>query len=85
MDNADKNRPSAGHHRKMTVANIREQSRPDCVEVVFLESARFYRLLRKNPAFDNLVKQLRDAMDSGRMLDVGVASPDSDIIEELAL
>ena len=69
----------------MTVANIREQSRPDCVEVVFLESARFYRLLRKNPAFDNLVKQLRDAMDSGRMLDVGVASPDSDIIEELAL
>jgi hypothetical protein len=84
MDIADKDWQSGGHHRKMTVANIREQSRPDCVEVVFLESARFYRLLRKNPAFDDLVRQLRDALRSGHMVNVGVSSPESDVIEDLA-
>lgn len=83
MGDADKDRQTTGHYRKMTVANIREQSLADSVEVIFLESARFYRLPRKNPAFDDIVKRLRDAMSHGHTLDVGVASLDSDIIEDV--
>ena len=83
MGDSDKERQTRCHYRKMTVAKIGEQSRAESVEVIFLESARFYRLLRKNPAFDDLVKRLRDAMNSRHVLDVGIASPDSDIIEDV--
>lgn len=67
----------------MTVANIRERDGADGLEVVFLESARFYRLPKDTPAYDDLVRVLRGAMATGRVLNVGVASPDSEIIEDV--
>jgi hypothetical protein len=67
----------------MTVANIRDRAGAEYVEVVFLESARFFRLLRKNPTFDDSYKRLREAIGKGRVLQVGLASPESDLIEEI--
>lgn len=70
--------------RTMTVAQIREQTHGDAVEVMFLESARFYRLLRNNPNFDDVLKRLRNGMRKGGVLEIRVASPHSDIIEDAA-
>jgi hypothetical protein len=67
--------------RNMTVAQIREQKGVDYVEVIFLESARFYRLLKENPAFDEILASLRDAESKGRPVQVRRASIGSDVIE----
>jgi len=67
----------------MTVAHIRERKGVDYVEVAFLESARFYRLLRENPAYDEALRLLRDFMAKGLVLRVRFASLDSDIIEQV--
>ena len=78
----------AGRHgkrlwRKMTVAQIRERNDAQDSEVAFLESARFYRLSRKNSRFDEILKNLRHAMAKKRALEVQFASPDSDLIENV--
>lgn len=83
MSQVDRNNLGRHHHRQMTVAHIREQNEDDFLEVVFLESARFYRLSRKHRAFDSIVQRLREAMKSGRKLDIALAAPDSDLIEEV--
>jgi len=83
MSKADENRQTKRYYRKMTVAHIREHSKADSLEVIFLESARFYRLLRKNPAYGDILKRLRVAMTEEHVLNVGFASPESDIIEDV--
>jgi hypothetical protein len=83
MNKSDQAKQGKRHYRAMTVAQIREQKGADYVEGVFLESARIYRLSRKNPAYDEALRLLRDALAKGRVLQVGVASLDSDIIEEV--
>lgn len=70
-------------YREMTVAHIREMKAADHAEVVFLESARFYRLLSKNPAYGQVLRLLREGLAKGHALKVRCASPDSDIIEEV--
>ena len=67
----------------MTVAHIREHKDADPIEVVFLESARFYKLVRKNPAFNEALKLLQDALAGRRVLEIGTSSIDSDVIEEV--
>jgi hypothetical protein len=67
----------------MTVATIRERAGADDVDVAFLESARFYKLLKDNPAFDEALRLLRDSMATGRPLTVGLASPGDSVIEEV--
>jgi hypothetical protein len=71
------------HFRPMTVANIRDNAGVEYLEVVFLESARFFRLPRANPTFADSYKLLREAMSKGRVLKVGLASPESDLIERI--
>ena len=71
------------YRREMTVAQIREPGGPDAMEVVFLESAHFYRVLRSNPAFNDILKRLRDAGKEGRALTIELASLESDIIENV--
>lgn len=67
--------------RIMTVAHIREPEGRDDVEVIFLESARFYRLSKNEPTFDETSTVLRDAAAKGRPVKVGLASISGDIIE----
>jgi hypothetical protein len=69
--------------RNMTIARILESPVSAQVEVAFLESARFYRLSRENPAFERILAELRDAMNQGRAVEVRLASITSDIIEDV--
>ena len=66
----------------MTVAHIREQSQPDAVEVMFLESARFYQLLRTNPKFETILHRLRAAVPLQQPLQITLAEPNGDIIAD---
>ncbi len=67
----------------MTVAQIREQTPGDAVEVMFLESARFYRLLRNKPNFSAILERLRDASQKRQPVEIALASPDSDLIADV--
>lgn len=69
--------------REITVAHIRERKGAEYVEVVFLESARFYKLLKGHPSFEKILVQLRDALADRRPLNVVLASADSDVIEDV--
>jgi hypothetical protein len=70
-------------YREMTVANVRERAGADHAQVAFLESARFYRLSKQHPAYAAALELLRDAQAAGRVLSIGVASPDGDLIEDV--
>jgi hypothetical protein len=83
MSEDDADRQGKRVCRLMTVAQIRAQKGAKYSEVAFLESARFYRLSRKNPRHDEVLKNLRHAMAKGRVLKVRFASPDDDIIEDV--
>jgi hypothetical protein len=74
---------NSSSYRQMTVAQIREQNKADHVEVVFLESARFYKLFRTNPQYDALLERLRNALENSRSLQVRLMSPNGDIIEDV--
>jgi len=67
----------------MTVAQIREPKGADYLEVVFLESARFYKLFRKDPESGEVLGLLRKALAEGRAMNVGLDSLDSDIIRAI--
>ncbi|PYI91905.1 MAG: hypothetical protein DME97_11985 [Verrucomicrobia bacterium] len=69
--------------RRMTVAHIREQTQGDAVEVMFLESARFYRLLKSKPDFSALLERLRAARQKGEPVEIAIASPGSDLIGDV--
>lgn len=69
----------------MTVAHIREPKGAEDVEVVFLESARFYKLPRAHPSFDRILRQLRFALARGHLAQVRLTSPHGDVIEDVEL
>ena len=69
--------------RMMTVAQIRDSEGTEDVEVVFLESARFYTLSRKKPQHQLILKALRTSMAKGTKIKVRFASPGSDVIEAI--
>lgn len=67
----------------MTPAHIREPPDADYVEVVFLESARFYRLFKTNPMYQQILKMLRDAVTKKRAVQVRCTSSESDVLAEV--
>lgn len=69
--------------RNMTAVRLREPDGVDHAEVIFLESARFYRLQKENPAFDSMIAELRDAITKGVDVEVRLASLTSDIIVDV--
>lgn len=70
-------------YREMTVANVRERGDVDDTQIAFLESARFYRLSKQHPGYAGTLIMLREAQKTGRVLSIGVASLDSDLIEDV--
>jgi hypothetical protein len=68
--------------RTMTVAHIREPEGRDYCEVVFLESARLYRLPKANLAFREIIGALRKAEGMGRPVRVVLTTVKGDIIED---
>lgn len=83
MSETQRDEANSSSYRQMTVAHLREQKGADHVEIVFLESARFYKLFRKNPQYDALLEQLRGDLKNGRGVLVRFTSPNSDIIEDI--
>jgi len=69
----------------MTVAHIREHEDRDYCEVMFLESARFYRLPKANAAFDEIIGTLRKSMEMGRPVRIVLATVSGDVIEEVKM
>ena len=67
--------------RELTVASLREPEEADHVEVLFLESARFYRLPRAHAGFDEVLGLLRRALEEHRTVLVEQPSTDSDVIQ----
>ncbi len=65
----------------MTVAHIRDRKGADYVEVLFLESARFYKLPKDTPTHAETLRLLREALAQGRVLNILLATPDGDVIE----
>jgi hypothetical protein len=65
--------------RALTIAAVRGSEEEDHVEILFLESARVYRLERARPDFDELLGRLRE----GRRVRITTVAPDSDVIEEM--
>lgn len=63
--------------RLMTPAHVRVGEE---VEVAFLESARFYRLLSDNPQFDRILDLLRRGAHEGIALRIGCDGPASEVI-----
>jgi len=70
-------------YRVMTVALIREPKQLNDVEVAFSESARFYRLLRANPKFENILTELREAKEKQRPVRVLMESLESNTINDV--
>jgi hypothetical protein len=66
-------------YREFTVAGVRGSEDVGHVEVLFLESARIYRLEKTRPDFDRLVGRLRE----GERVRIAVAPPDGSAIEDV--
>jgi hypothetical protein len=64
----------------MTVARVFEPA-DDGVEVVFLESAMFYRLPKENPEFGSMLALLKNAHAEGYRVEVKLGSLHSNVIE----
>jgi hypothetical protein len=65
--------------RAMTVVKVRPGT--DAAEVLFVESARVYRLRRDNAAYEEALRALRAALESGGPVHVVLAEPHGDVIE----
>ena len=83
MSKTDQSEKGKRRRRQMTVVHIRAHEGADYIDVVFLESARFYKLSKKNAAYDEALKLLRDALANRRTLEIRTSSVDSDVIEEV--
>jgi hypothetical protein len=67
--------------RSMTVAHVRADADHD--EVMFVESARVYRLMRDNPVYDETLRTVRAAAGTGRPVRVRFDKPNGEIIESV--
>lgn len=83
MSESGDSSPKPPQHRVMTVAQVQEPPGGEPVRVAFFQSARFYWLPRSNPAFTRILNLLHDSREGGRALKVRLASPESDVIEDV--
>jgi hypothetical protein len=67
----------------MTVAAIRSLDEEDYDEVVFLESARFYRLMKQWPGYGAMLGKLRSALSDAIPVTVCFESIDDDRIRNV--
>jgi hypothetical protein len=67
--------------RRLTVAQVRAGDAQ--VEVMFYETARIYRLLHDNPAYEDALRKLRAAMTEGTPVHVQFLAPNGDVIESV--
>lgn len=83
MGGRDADRQGESVFREMRVAHVRERKGANYLEVMFLESARIYKLFEENPAYREILRHLRAAEGKNRSLKVRCASVESEVIEEV--
>jgi hypothetical protein len=83
MSGSDAERHGKGVYREMRVAHIREGEGATYWEVMFLESARIYKLFKENPGHEEILRLLRAALGKKGAVKVRCSSTESDVIEEV--
>ncbi|NTU52422.1 MAG: hypothetical protein HGA97_01710 [Chlorobiaceae bacterium] len=71
------------YRRRMRVAALRQREECCYDEVVFLESARLYRLMKQYPAYRSMLQKLRKAQLDAIPVTIGLESVEGDIIVEV--
>lgn len=71
--------------REMSAVHVRQEAGTENMEVVFLESARFYKLQRKNPKFEAILREVREAIAQKRRVRVVLDSPNGNVIETVEM
>ena len=69
--------------RDMTAAHVREMPDVEFAEVMFLESARIYRLSKNNPKYEEILKRLREAIAKEGVVRVLLDQPHGSIVQAL--
>jgi hypothetical protein len=75
--------PSSAQQRDLTVANVRDRPGTGFVEVMFLESARIFRVSRSHERFGELLSKLQKAADGRRALRVSFAAANGGEIDDV--
>lgn len=83
MSGRDADRQGKSVFREMRVAHVRERKGANYLEVMFLESARIYKLFEENAAYGEILGYLRAAQGKNRPLRVRCAPAESEVIEEV--
>jgi hypothetical protein len=66
---------------RLTVAQVRPHA--DGAAVTFFESARIYRLLRRNPDYNTILRRLRQAVTARTPVCVRFVEPNGGVIESV--
>jgi hypothetical protein len=84
MSTSESNRREKGKpdFLEMTAANIRELKGAEYVEVMFLESARIYKVFQSNSKYEEILKRLREAVNKRHLVRVQLNLPHGDVIED---
>ena len=69
--------------KEMTVAHVRETPGAEFAEVVFLESARFYKLFKENKNFQRIQHELRHAAEEHAKVRVFLNVSEGDVIQDV--
>ena len=70
-------------NRSQTIHRVRIKESADEAEVLFLESARIYRLPKTHPRFKPLLSVVHAALKDGKCVSVITASRESDLLESV--
>jgi len=66
--------------REMTPAHLREAKGEEFLQVMFLQSARIYKLFKKNPKYEQIQERLHEAVAAKRTVRVQLSAPQGDVI-----
>jgi hypothetical protein len=75
--------PPSDRQRDLTVAHVRERPDLGVVEVMFLESARTFRLSRSHEQFDRVLSTLQASEAVGRSVRVTLTIPHGGDIDDV--
>jgi hypothetical protein len=77
--------PQDSLQRNFTVAKVylEKYSDPGTVKVTFYESARFYKIEKTNPKFNEMVKRLKEAIKKRKVVLVTLNKREGNIIERV--
>lgn len=68
---------------KLTVARVIDKPKEGYTEVIFLESARYYKLLHTNVKYTVYLNLLREAVKNKSVVQIRFSKPNGDIIAEV--